>query len=109
MDLSALAAIEETDEPIPASRTSVSAGHSNLIDAVAARVGEMMQHQLAALQSSSSSAEHLNAMNARVPGLKYQDMERLMKEGRCFYCREQGHMKQACPKRKAEMQRKPLN
>jgi hypothetical protein len=62
-----------------------------------------------ALQSSSSSAEQLNAMNARVPGLKYQEMERLMKEGRCFYCREQGHMKQACPKRKAEMQKKSLN
>ena len=109
MDLSALAAIEETEEAGPAPRAGVSASNSNLVDALAARLGEVMQHRLAALQSSSSSAEQLNAMNARVPGLKYQDMERLMKEGRCFYCREQGHMKQACPKRKSEMQKKPLN
>jgi hypothetical protein len=109
MDLSALTAIEETDEASPAPRSGVSAGNSNLVDALAARLGDVLQHQLAALQSSPSSAEQLNAMNARVPGLKHQDMERLMKEGRCFYCREQGHMKQACPKRKSEMQKKPLN
>ena len=109
MDLSVLAALEEADEANPASRTGGSASNSNIVDALAARLGEVMQHQLAALQQSTSSTEQLNAMNARVPGLKHQEMERLMKEGRCFYCREQGHMKQACPKRKTEMQRKPLN
>jgi hypothetical protein len=110
MDLSVLAAIEEADEASPAPHTGGSASNSTLVDALAARVGEVLQHRLAALQSSSSSSvEQLNAMNARVPGLKHQEMERLMKEGRCFYCREQGHMKQACPKRKSEMQKKPLN
>ena len=33
----------------------------------------------------------------RVPGLKADDVKKLMKEGRCFRCKKTGHMKNACP------------
>ena len=39
-----------------------------------------------------------------IPGhLEFDCRKRLMKEGRCFNCREQGHMSTACPKGKGVM------
>ena len=35
--------------------------------------------------------------NDRVPGLTAADIAQLQKEGRCFRCRQQGHMKSECP------------
>lgn len=34
-----------------------------------------------------------------VPGLKHDDIEKLRSEGKCFLCKQKGHMKNDCPKR----------
>ena len=36
-------------------------------------------------------------------GLSASERETLMKEGRCFYCKEQGHMTRECPKKKSTL------
>ena len=35
------------------------------------------------------------------PGLSASERDNLMKEGRCFYCKEKGHMTFECPKKKS--------
>jgi hypothetical protein len=36
-----------------------------------------------------------------------QEREKLLKEGRCFYCKEQGHVNKDCPKKKNRNQQQP--
>jgi hypothetical protein len=37
--------------------------------------------------------------------LSYEERLRLMKEGRCFICRQTGHLSKACPKRGAQIKK----
>lgn len=71
----------------PAARTAESA----LMAKLAA-----MEHQLAALQNFSAP-KLANKNNDRVAGLKSSDINRLMKEGKCFRCQKVGHLKRDCP------------
>ena len=64
---------------------------------------QMQQMFLAAMsQRPNVSSNNRNNINRPrlppVPGLKHEEIERLMKEGRCFRCKEKGHMKNECPK-----------
>jgi Retrotransposon gag protein/Zinc knuckle len=54
-------------------------------------------------QGGSSSSHDLNAMDVdaistRNP-LSEEEKRRLMAEGRCFFCKQQGHMSRNCPKK----------
>jgi Zinc knuckle len=51
--------------------------------------------------SSSShdpNAMDVNAITTRNP-LSEEEKKRLMAEGRCFFCKQQGHMSRNCPKK----------
>jgi hypothetical protein len=57
---------------------------------------EAMEQRLAALSSKPAPSNSSNKSGDRVPGLKPGDIERLMKEGRCFRCKQTGHRKADC-------------
>ena len=64
------------------------------------KVESMMESKLNAFGSANS---HWNKPSTagqgnRVPGLTREELSRLQSEGRCFFCKEKGHMKTACPK-----------
>jgi hypothetical protein len=69
-----------------------------------AKVEAMVEHRLAAMfqqkkfgsQGASGSGSG-SAKMGLVPGLKAADLEKLRAEGRCFRCKEKGHMKRECP------------
>ena len=50
---------------------------------------EMVQHRVNAMMQSSFKKNQ-----DRVPGLKGNDIEKLLAEGRCFRCKQKGHQKQ---------------
>ena len=57
---------------------------------------EAMEQRLTALSSKPPSSNPSNKSGDRVPGLKSGEIDRLMKEGRCFRCKQKGHMKRDC-------------
>jgi hypothetical protein len=63
-------------------------------------VMQHMQHQMLMMQQQQRGGRFTGNRSSaqRVPGLKREDIEKLRKEGRCFYCQEKGHMKTDCPK-----------
>jgi hypothetical protein len=63
-------------------------------------VMQQMQHQMLMMQQQQRGGRFTGNRSSaqRVPGLKREDIEKLRKEGRCFYCQEKGHMKTDCPK-----------
>jgi hypothetical protein len=48
--------------------------------------------------SSSGSTSELNAITGSLKKLTNEERDRLRKEGRCFRCRQKGHMSNTCPK-----------
>jgi hypothetical protein len=62
---------------------------------------EAMEHRLLALASGNapSKAGHRGDRSEMVPGLKAEDIDRLRREGKCFRCKQSGHMKRDCPRR----------
>jgi hypothetical protein len=64
------------------------------------RLQRMEQMMLAMLQKGAASTRSSQRPpQERVPGLKPGEIDRMMKEGRCFRCKEKGHMKSECPKK----------
>jgi Retrotransposon gag protein/Zinc knuckle len=43
----------------------------------------------------------------RTDSVKADEKQRLRKEGRCFFCKEQGHLSRDCPKKKGQSNPKP--
>jgi len=63
--------------------------------ALLARIGEMQQSINALQHSSKSSKQHRGA--ELVSGLKPGEIAELMAAGKCFRCKQKGHMKNECP------------
>ena len=87
------------DEPSGSSVSNPAAG----LDAttIAALVSSAIEQKLNAL----SSFNHFGGQRKdRVPGLKSEDIARLMKENRCFRCKQVGHFKgdPKCPGKKSK-------
>jgi len=55
-----------------------------------------MESRLNAMSGQSSSTFSKASGGDRVPNLKPGDIDRLLSEGRCFRCKEKGHMKRDC-------------
>ena len=93
MDLNAIAHEEEKfyDESYePSSSATPNASQQQLLEKLAA-----LELQLSAIQKSRPSNR-----SDRVAGRSREEIERFLKEGRCFFCGEKDHMKKDCPKRK---------
>jgi len=57
---------------------------------------QAMQHSLNVLQQRTPTPFR-NSSSDRVPGLKPGEIDQLLAEGRCFRCKQKGHMKRDCP------------
>ncbi|KAI2695523.1 hypothetical protein CBS147333_9715 [Penicillium roqueforti] len=70
---------------------------------------QSMSHEISLQQEAKGTARARSGFTPRVKregatsssGLSATERETLMKEGRCFYCKEKGHMTFECPKKKA--------
>jgi hypothetical protein len=94
MDLNHVALGDEEDEAAP--RFHEEPASAPRVESLLLAKFEAMEQRLAALSSKSSSSNSSNKGGDRVPGLKHTDIERLMKEGRCFRCKQTGHRKADC-------------
>ena len=50
-------------------------------------------------QNKKKDPDAMDVDNVRLNPLTDEERKRLMEEGRCFRCRQQGHMSKACPKK----------
>jgi hypothetical protein len=97
---------EETDQEEDSTSSHLHENSSTQVqqgDSVVQKMMAKMQaleHRLAALSSNSSSKTTRKSNSKdRVPGLTADDIYRLRKEGRCFRCKQLGHMKDSCPQK----------
>ena len=92
MDLNHLALGEEEKEgPVP--RFHEEPASSSRTEALLLAKLEAMELRIAALNSKQPASNPSNKNGDRIPGLGREDIARLRKEGRCFRCKQKGHMK----------------
>jgi hypothetical protein len=96
MDINAVDEQEDDGVSAPRFHEEPAVNRGTGMEAVLLAKLEAMEHRLATLQqgtaSKTSRYEH-----GKVPGIKVGDIERLRKEGKCFRCKQKGHMKRECP------------
>jgi hypothetical protein len=104
-----------TMQMVPGGPSSTPAATASAFDAMVARMENMEKMMVASMQGrgqggssngSSSSGSRRNPTD-RVPGLEPGEVDRLRREGKCFRCKQKGHMKRDCPR--TEGAAKPLN
>jgi hypothetical protein len=101
MDLNALEQETHADdsEPAAAPAAAVSSPADSVIRALLAQM-EAMEHRLLALSTPAARASgNRGDSGDKIPGLKSEDIDRLRREGKCFRCKQPGHMKRDCPRR----------
>ena len=59
-------------------------------------------NQSNANKNTGSSNTGSGSNSSSTPRLTDAEKANLMKEGKCFYCREQGHVSRSCPKKKKD-------
>ena len=69
------------------------------LKAVLAEQQKFFLAALAQKPSNGSSSAKGNTRGDRIPGLKPGDIDELRRQGRCFRCKKEGHMKNECPDR----------
>ena len=75
---------------------NINASPTNTMQLLMAKL-ENMEHRLLAMNQSRPQSSNRSGKRDFVPGLTTDDIASLMKEGRCFRCKQKGHMKSACP------------
>lgn len=94
--------LEEGNKSEVGTRAGVggSSVNSNVLSLLVTKL-EAMETRLLAMSSShrppAAGKSSKSGSRDRVPGLSGVDIAALLKEGRCFRCREKGHMKSECP------------
>ncbi len=97
MDLNA---VEVEDEP--QGQDERTAPTANAASAVLQKMLEKMEALEARINTLGTRSVNGADTSARVPGMKAGEISRLQAEGRCFRCKEKGHMKRDCPKSRAQ-------
>jgi hypothetical protein len=71
------------------------------LDHLVRKMENMERLFVASIQTRQTSQfprrDESRASAAPIPGLRREDIPRLIREGRCFRCKEKGHMKNECP------------
>jgi hypothetical protein len=100
MDLNAVEQeSHENDSELAASAAATTLSADSVVRALLAKM-EAMEHRLLALSAPASKVfDNRGDAGDKVPGLKAEDIDRLRREGKCFRCKQSGHMKRDCPRR----------
>lgn len=92
---------EDSEEPsgAPSAAPRQPVDQDGVLAAVLSQM-QQLQHQVSALAGGRAQPPRSGAGRDRVQGLKPDEIKKLMKEGRCFRCKQVGHMKgdPVCPK-----------
>jgi hypothetical protein len=89
---------EDSDSAVPAAAATAPSTDS-VVRALLTKM-EAMEHRLAAMSVPASKVSgNRGDPGDKVPGLKSEDIDRLRREGKCFRCKQSGHMKRDCPRR----------
>lgn len=94
MEISALEQEFFSDQP-PSGPSNQSDPQSALLAAIA-ELSSSFDQRLNALAQSRFGGSR-TARGDRIGGLKAGEIEKLMAEGKCFRCKQKGHMKNECP------------
>lgn len=101
MDINAVEQ-EIEDEGDHAAAPATAPSTDPVVSALLAKM-EAMEHRLLALAGSAAGSKTpskpFGNRDDMIPGLKSEDIDRLRREGKCFRCKQSGHMKKDCPRR----------
>jgi hypothetical protein len=71
------------------------------VDSLLTRVGALIDQRINALSQGNNTANSFRNSyprnRDRVPGMKPGEIDRLMREHKCFRCKQPGHFKSECP------------
>ena len=102
MDLNAVEQESHEEDSEPAtSAAAITPSADSVIRALLSKM-EAMEHRLLALSGPAPASRpfgNRGDSGDKVPGLKSEDIDRLRREGKCFRCKQSGHMKRDCPRR----------
>jgi hypothetical protein len=89
-----------TEATTSASTSKAPTGVDAVQNAILAKM-EMMESRLNAMFAKQGNRDRRppSGTNTQVAGLKPGEIEKLRSEGRCFRCKQKGHMKFDCPQR----------
>ena len=78
---------------------SSAASTDSVLESLAAKLMERVDQRINAVMQSRRPGNGQRRSNDRVDGLTQQELERCLRSGLCFFCKEANHMKRDCPKR----------
>ena len=88
------------DRPAPASVASMSSTDG------AGPEGQQSSEEGEPDEQLSAASHDRSGRGGRQTNFRSADIEKLYREGRCFICKEKGHMKDTCPKKPEQQQHK---
>lgn len=90
--------VESSDNDEAHADSSAAASAGSPLDSLVSKLMERVDQRINAVMQRNNPRRN----NDRVSGLTREDVERCLRSGLCFYCKEHGHMKRDCPKRNAQ-------
>ena len=102
MDVNNIAMGEQNESEVETSAPRFHDEPSRADSALQAMLAKMeaLEHRVLAIAGGggASSSRGGRSGDQRVTGLKAGEIDSLMREGKCFRCKQKGHMKRDCPK-----------
>ena len=90
--------MESRDSDEAQASGSIASSADSSLDSLATKLMERVDQRINAVMQRNNQRRS----NDRVSGLTREDVERCLRTGLCFFCKEHGHMKRDCPKRNAQ-------